>query len=148
MIAVDTNVLVHAHRRDGDLHHRAQSAIRSLAEGPVPWAIPWPCIHEFLAIVTHPRIFDPPSTTSEALDQVEAWNESPTLVLLGETPDHWVQLRDLITDGKVVGPRVHDARIAALCAAHGVAELWTADRDFGRFPALRTRNPLATAGPR
>jgi predicted nucleic acid-binding protein len=42
----------------------------------------------------------------------------------------------------VTGPLVQDARIAALCLQHGVRELWTADRDFSRFPALGVRNPL------
>ena len=48
----------------------------------------------------------------------------------------------MLARGQVSGPLVHDARIAALCVSHGVHELWTADRDFGRFPALQVRNPL------
>jgi predicted nucleic acid-binding protein len=99
-------------------------------------------LHEFLAIVTHPRIFDPPSPLAAALAQVDAWLESPALVLLSERFDHWEHLRGLVGAGDARGPRVHDARVAALCLAHGVRELWTADRDFGRFPALRARNPL------
>ena len=113
-----------------------------LAEGRSPWALPWPCIHEFLAIVTHPRIFNPPTPLSLAIDQVEAWIESPSLVLLSESHAHWQQLRTLINAGKVSGPHVHDARVAALCLQHGITELWTADRDFGRFPELAHRNPL------
>lgn len=148
MIAVDTNVLVHAHRRDSDLHARAEPSVRALAEGTPSWAIPWPCVHEFLAIVTHPKIFDPPSSTGAALDQVDAWLESPTVVLLTEGDDHWGRLRSLVEAGRVSGPRVHDARIAALCTAHGVTELWTVDRDFSRFPSLQVRNPLTRPGPR
>lgn len=98
-------------------------------------------MHEFLAIVTHPRIFDPPTPLNAALDQVAAWMESPSLVLLGESAAHWTALRDLLIASGVVGPRVHDARIAALCEGHGVAQLWTIDRDFSRFPALRTASP-------
>ena len=143
MIAVDTNVLVHAHRSDSEWHERAATRIRELAEARTAWAIPWPCVHEFLAIVTHPRIWDPPTPTARALDQVEAWLESPSLVLLAEGTDHWTVLRTQIEGGRVAGPRVHDARVAALCLAHGVRELWTADRDFGRFPELVATNPLA-----
>lgn len=142
MIAVDTNLLVYAHRRDHQLHQPAASVLRSLAEGVEPWAVPWPCVHEFLAIVTHPRIFAPPSPLGSALDQVDAWLESPTLALLAERFDHWQHVRALLEAGDVRGGRVHDARVAALCLAHGVTELWTADRDFGRFPRLRVRNPL------
>ena len=143
MIAVDTNVLVYAHRSDSEWHDRASRCVRELAEGRPAWAIPWPCIHEFLAIVTHPRIFDPPTPLEQALVQIDAWLESPTVTLLAEAGEQWAQLRALLANGRVVGPRVHDARIAALCLGHGVRELWTVDRDFGRFPTLATSNPLA-----
>ena len=143
MIAVDTNLLVDAHRTDSEWHERAAGCIRELAEAMTPWAVPWPCIHEFLAIATHPRIWDPPTPAAAALDQVEAWLESPSLMLLAEGPEHWSALRAQIKAGRIAGPRVHDARIAALCLTHGVLELWTADRDFSRFPSLTASNPLA-----
>lgn len=146
MIAVDTNVLLYAHRSDSEWHDRAARCLRSLAEARAPWAIPWPCVHEFIAIATHPRVYDPPTPIAAALDQVDAWIESPSLLLLGESVDHWSTLRSLVEAGRVGGPKIHDARIAALCLAHGVQALWTADRDFSRFPALRAVNPLASAG--
>ncbi|MEJ2205304.1 MAG: PIN domain-containing protein [Gemmatimonadota bacterium] len=142
MIAVDTNLLVYAHRRDSAFHEAAADAVRSLAEGRAPWAIPWPCIHEFLAIATHPRIFDPPTELPAAVDQVRAWLESPSLVLLGESAGYADRLLEALTAAKARGPKVHDGRIAALCLHHGVRELWSADRDFSRFPALTVRNPL------
>ena len=145
MIAIDTNILVYAHRRDSEWHESAASLIKRLAENRVGWAIPWPCLHEFLAIVTHPRIYDPPSTTAEAVGQVGAWLDSPSVVVLTETGDHWSTLRDLLLRGKIQGPLVHDARVAALCMAHGIAELLTADRDFSRFSSLTLRNPLLQA---
>ena len=142
MIAVDTNLLVYAHREDSAWHDAAYTSIARLAEGQSPWAIPWPCIHEFLAIVTHARIFAPPTPLMNAVDQVDAWLEAPGLVLLGETENYWMQLRSLLLTGRVSGPQIHDARIAGLCKEHGVSELWTADRDFGRFPGIQVRNPL------
>jgi toxin-antitoxin system PIN domain toxin len=142
VIALDTNLLVYAHREDAAFHDAATAVVTELAEGRAPWAIPWPCVHEFLAIVTHPRIYRPPTPLAAALDQVDAWLESPSLVLLAESPDYWPALRTSLADGRVTGPMVHDARVAALCRMHGVRELWTADRDFGRFPGVRSRNPL------
>lgn len=142
MIAVDTNILVYAHRADSAWHARADRCLRTLAEGRSPWAIPWPCVHEFYAIVTHPRIYDPASTTEEALNQVEAWLESPALVLLAEGQSYWSALKTSVARAMVTGGQVHDARVAAICSNHGVRELWTADRDFSRFPDLRTANPL------
>lgn len=142
MIAVDTNLLIYAHRTDAEFNTIAFDLITKLAAGRARWAVPWPCLHEFYAIATHPRIFTPPSTPEQALDQVDAWLESPAVELLTETVDHWAILRELLRNGRVRGSLVHDARIAAICLGHGVTELWTADRDFGRFQGLRVHNPL------
>lgn len=142
MIAVDTNLLVYAHRADAVWHDRADAFLVALAEGGARWAIPWPCVHEFVAVVTHPRIYDPPTPLDIALDQVAAWLEAPHLELLAEVSGYWQVLDGLLRAGRIAGPAVYDARIAALCLHHGVDELLTADRDFGRFAALRVRNPL------
>ena len=142
MIALDTNLLVYAHREDVPWHENAYKCIKDKAESTAPWGIPWPCIHEFLAIVTHPRIYAPPTPIQKAVEQVDVWMESPSLVLLGETGEHWAHLRALISTGRITGPMIHDARVAAICLQHGVREIWTADRNFGRFKGIRTRNPL------
>jgi len=142
VIAVDTNLLVYAHREDSPWHAAAAARITELAEDRTPWAIPWPCLHEFVGVVTHPRIYLPPTPLSVAIGQIEAWLEAPGLVLLAEVEGYWSELRAALDAGRIVGAQVHDARIAALCRLHGVRELWTADRDFGRFSGLRVRNPL------
>jgi hypothetical protein len=103
---------------------------------------PWPCIHEFLAIVTHSRIYAPPTPLKKAIEQIDAWMESPSLTMVAETDDYWTQLQSILHTGRVSGPQVHDARIVALCLQPGASELWTADRDFSRFPGLNVRNPL------
>jgi len=145
MIAVDSNILVYSHREDSPWHAAAVECVRGLAESRAQWAIPWPCLHEFLAVTTHPRIYSPPTPLDLAVDQVEAWLESPSLVLLAEDGSYWQRLRALVLTGQVAGPKIHDARIAAVCLQHGIGELWTIDRDFSRFPGLRVRNPLKPA---
>lgn len=142
MIAVDTNLLVYAHRRDSAFHKPARTCIAGLASSRAAWAIAWPCLHEFYGVSTNPRVYTPASTPDEAIDQIDAWMESPSLSLLHETPAHWDELRGLLQATGAVGARVHDARIAALCLQHGVRELLSADRDFKRFPGLHVRNPL------
>ena len=139
MIALDTNILVYSVREDSPWHRHALKAVRRLAEGAAGWAIPWPCIHEFLAIITHPRIYQPPMPAPEAFRQIEYWMESPGLRLLSETPGYWSHLRHITRLSRVSGPAIHDARVAALCRSAGVTELWTADRDFSRFPGLVAR---------
>ena len=99
-------------------------------------------MHEFIAVVTRPRGYDPPTPLPAALDQVEAWLELPSLVMISESEQYWPELKRVLHDGQITGPRVHDARIAALCLNHGVRELWSADRDFSRFPGLVVVNPL------
>jgi predicted nucleic acid-binding protein len=71
--------------------------------------------------------------------------ESPGLRLVGEAPGYWENLKPMLLAGKVAGPLIHDARIAALCRAAGVREIWSADRDYSRFAGIQVRNPLLTA---
>ena len=142
MIAVDTNILVYAHRADADWHDRAKNCIAELANGNVSWGLPWHCLSEFFAIVTHPRVYKPASTTANAIEQIDAWLESPVSQCLSETDGYWQNLRSFLIDGRIEGPMVYDARIAAICSVHGVVELWSADRDFSRFPGLKVHNPL------
>ena len=142
MIAIDTNLLVYAHRDEMPFHEPAARCLRELAQSRAAWAIPWPCLHEFFGVVTNARIFKTPSTASQAMVQIDSWYESPSLVVLHESTQHWLTLRRLITAGRVRGAMVHDARIAAICLDHDAREFWSADRDFSRFPQLTVRNPL------
>lgn len=143
LVAVDTNLLVYAHRTDAPFHGAARALLESLAGGPAPWAIPWPCVHEYLAIVTHARIFKTPTPMPVAIGQLSELEALPNLAFIGEGDAYLGTLGEIALAGQVRGGAIHDARIAAICLYHGVAELLSADRDFSRFPALPTRNPLA-----
>lgn len=143
MIAVDTNLLVYAHRRESRLHEAAREVLRELAEGDSAWAIPWPCCYEFLSVVTNHRIWREAATPPQlAWQQLEAWTASPSNRLLGETDDFLEILGVLVQRPRVRGAIVHDARIAAICLAHGVEFLLTRDRDFPLFPELDRRDPF------
>lgn len=142
MIALDTNLLVYAHRVDSSFHQKAREKIEALARGKAAWAIPWPCAHEFLAIVTHPRVYKPPTPLPTALGQIRALSALANLHWLSESDGYLDQLESLTLSAQIQGGAVHDARIAALCLFHGVTELWSADRDFTRYPKLVVRNPL------
>jgi len=140
--AVATDLLVYAHREDTRWHVPARSCLRQLAEGAEPWAIPLPCIHEFLTIVTHPRIWKCPTPLPLALSAVDAWRASPQLHVLTEDAGFWPLFVSLVREANLRGRQLHDARIAALLLQHDVAGLWTTQRQFSRFPRLRVRNPL------
>jgi toxin-antitoxin system PIN domain toxin len=143
VIAFDTNILVYGHRADAPFHEQARCLLRDASEGEVPWGLPWPCIHEFLAKVTHPRIFAQPTPLTKALEQVVEWLRSPSCCVLGEAEGYLEILARILVDSKVTGARVHDARIAAICVAHGVEVLWSADRDMSRFGHVNVKNPLS-----
>ena len=142
MIALDTHILVYAHRAESAFHAQAYECVRALAEGDQPWGLPAPCVHEFLAVVTNPKIFRPPSSHEQALAQVDAWLASPQVHLLHGGARHWPILAELTRKARLQGGQFHDARIAAVCLEHGVRQLLSADRDFSRFKALKVSNPL------
>ena len=97
---------------------------------------------ELPPLVTHPGIYTPASTLSESLGFVDALLASPQLHLLAESPGYFEKPREVSVAARLRGPRIHDARIAALCLHHGASELWSVDRDFPAFPHLKARNPL------
>ena len=144
MIAFDTNILVYAHRREVAEHAIALQVIREAAEGTVRWAIPWPCVYEFFSVVTNARVWKTAaSTPDQAWAQLSAWLDAPTLRLLGESDDFATVLARFVCRPRVRGPVVHDARIAAICVAHGVEKLVSRDRDFSLFPELVIQDPFA-----
>jgi toxin-antitoxin system PIN domain toxin len=142
VIGIDTNILVYARRRETPHHEAAVTLVRELAQGRSPWAIPWPCVYEFLRVVTHPRVFNPPTLMANALKDLASLMAAPTLSMLGEGPAHPGHLLRVVGGGAVRGNLVHDAHIAALALEHGVTDFLTCDRDFSRFPGLRSRDPF------
>jgi toxin-antitoxin system PIN domain toxin len=137
VLAVDTNILVYAHQPRLPRHEQALGRLRELAEGSVPFALPWPCAYEFLRVVTHRRVFDRPSTTEQAWAFLRNVLDAPTTVLLMETDRHVEVLEEVLRDTGVTGNLVHDAHIAALLLEHGVRDILTTDTDFHRFRGLR-----------
>lgn len=142
MIALDTNLLVYAHRADMEQHAAAAPLVRRVAGGAQPWALPWPCLHEFYSTVTHVGRWKRPTPPADAMLFLRKLLSSQGVRPVGEGINHFGWLEKLVSRGNVHGGRIHDARIAAICLAHGVNELWSADRDFSLFPELKTRNPL------
>ncbi|MBC8243998.1 MAG: PIN domain-containing protein [Verrucomicrobia bacterium] len=142
MIAVDSNLLIYSHRADSELFAASSELVDSLRHQSAQWAIPWPCVHEFISIVTHPKIYNPATSIDQALLAVDSWLAGGNVHLLSESPGYFEKLRKIAVTAKSSGSSIHDARIAALCLHHGVRELWTADRDFLSFPQLKVRNPL------
>ena len=146
MLAVDTNVLVYAEIISSAHHQVARARLRELSEAASPWALPWPCVYEFLRVVTHPRVYHPPVPLDVARSDLSAILASPSLILLSETARHADILQAVLAESEVTGNLVHDAHIAALCIEHGVSEILTGDPDFERFHGIKVTNPFRRRG--
>jgi hypothetical protein len=141
MILVDANLLLYAYHPESEEHPRAAAWLESVLNGADPVGLAWMTIWAFVRIITNPRVFARPLKASQAVAIVDDWLAQPSVVLLEPGDGHWEKLRRLLTDGRVAGPLVTDAALAALALEHG-AVLCTADRDFLRFPTLERHNPL------
>ena len=141
MIAVDTNVLIYAHRTETDLHEVAARELVALAEGTAAWGLPVFCVGEFLRVVTHRRVLHPPSTLAQAVSFLEGVIASPACRVVRPGPDFVSLLAAEAREARARGNLVFDAQIAALCREHGISTILTNDRDFGRFRHLRVRLP-------
>jgi uncharacterized protein len=139
VIAVDTSILVYAHRAKAQQHDAALAALRALAEGPAPWGLPVFVVSEFLRVATHRLILEPPGDEREAVAVIDGLLASPSARLLGPGERYWEILGGLVTEHGARGNLVHDAAIAAVCLEWGVSEILTEDRGFARFPEITAR---------
>jgi toxin-antitoxin system PIN domain toxin len=143
MRAVDTNVLVYAHRAETAQHSKARDVLDGLVKSGEPWGLPWPCVYEFLRVTTHRRVFAPPTPTWVAWENILALMASPGCVLLAPTSRHAGNLASLLRDQTLRGNDLFDAHIAALVVEHGVRALITGDRRLRRFDGVTVENPFA-----
>jgi toxin-antitoxin system PIN domain toxin len=146
-VVVDTNVLVYAQRTDAPQHGVAWKRLRSLATEGTRVGLPWPCVYEFLRIVTHPRVYTPPTPVTRAWEFVEHLLSFPSFEALGASPRHAEELGAALAEAPVVGNLLFDAHIAVLAREHGFREILTEDRDFHAFPWLRVVQLGAAQGP-
>lgn len=136
MIAVDTNVLVYAHRAEAPQHAPALSWISYLAEGSGSWGIPMSCLTEFVRVVTHRKVFTRPSTLEETIAWLKILLASPSVRILCPSAAFAGHFFAELQHSEACGNLVFDAQIAAVCREHGVSRLLTQDRDFTRFRGL------------
>ena len=139
MIAVDTNVLVYAHRGETARHGAAASALVGLAQGAERWGLPVFCVAEFMRVVTHKRVFNPPSSVSQAAAFITNVAAAPSCEFVRPGPGFLDLLMATARHADAHGNLIFDVQIAALCLEHGIDTVLTNDRDFGRFDPLHVR---------
>jgi len=143
MIAIDTNILVYAYRSESVFHRQAYRALVDLMSKGTSWAVPWPCVYEFFAVVTNPKIFKTASSSGDAVFFFEGFAQTAAFEFLCEKESGWANFKEIVQRTGITSGKVHDAKIASVCLQNDVHELWTNDRDFSLFPALTTVNPLS-----
>ena len=142
MIFPDVNVLVHAFREDAPGHGPHREWLQSLVASPEAFGVSDQILSGFLRIVTHPRVFHPPTPVPVAIAFAEAFRAQPNAVPVAPGARHWTIFTELCRGVEARGNLVPDAWIAAMAIERG-CELVTTDRDFARFPGLRWRHPLS-----
>jgi toxin-antitoxin system PIN domain toxin len=137
----DVNVLIYAHREDAPEHHAHAQWLESMVNGPEPFGLAEIVLSGFIRIVTNPKIFEPATPMTRALEFCERLVEWPRSVVVLPTHRHWEIFTGLCRSSRIKGALVSDAYLAALAIEHG-CELVTTDSDFARFEGLRWRHPL------
>jgi toxin-antitoxin system PIN domain toxin len=141
VILLDVNVLVYAHREETDRHEEYRSWLEEQLDSSTGCAVSDLALSGCLRIITHPRIFNPPTPMEQAIAFVKELREHDNLVVLAPGPRHWQIFIDLCRRSQARGNLVADAYHAALALETGT-EWITTDRDYARFPGLRFRHPL------
>jgi toxin-antitoxin system PIN domain toxin len=140
VILPDVNVLVSAYRADAPRHERYRRWLEAVLDGREAFGLADLVLAGFLRVVTHPRVFSPPSPTGHAFEFAEALRAHPNCVPAAPGPRHWEIFSELCRQPGVKGNLVPDAYLAALALESG-SEWMTTDRDYSRFPGLRWRDP-------
>ncbi len=142
MFVVDTNVLLYSVNRRAREHETCRALVDRLRPDPLPWAVTWSVLYEFLRVSTHPRVFERPLSSKTAWSFVDSLLASPSLQVLVEGPRHREVARKTFAElPDLCGNLVHDAHIAILMREHGVCTIYTRDTDFHRFPFLEVVDP-------
>jgi toxin-antitoxin system PIN domain toxin len=142
VIVVDANLLIYAHNSDSADFDRSREWLEHVLSEETPVGLPWAVIHAFLRLTTGKVVLPRPLDVETATTIIDEWLSLPSITILEAGPGYWPIFRELLRKAKISGKMVTDAHIAALAIEHDAA-LYTADRDFRRFPGLRVINPLA-----
>lgn len=147
-VTIDANVLLYASDTRSLRHGSAVALLERLATGPGLVYLFWPVAMAYLRIATHPSVFDQPLAPAEARRNLDQLIGRAHVRCPGEADRFWQVYQDLVGEDAIRGNLVTDSHIAALMHEHGVSTIFTADRDFSRFPGVIARDPYAeAAGP-
>jgi len=141
VIVVDANLLIYSYDTDSSHHKKSRAWVEKIFSGVEPVGLPWQTVSAFLRVTTNRRLPGPRLTVEQAVQIAEEWLAQPNVRMIVAGDEHWSLLKRMMVEGQASGPLVSDAELVALTVEYG-GVLYTADRDFARFPGLRWKNPL------
>ena len=141
MRLADVNVLVYAFRADAPGHPSYRAWVEALLSSDEGFGVSDHVLSGFLRVVTHPRVFHPPTPLAAALEFTAAFRDRPNATPVAPGPRHWDIFTRLCRESDARGNLIPDAWLAALAIESG-CEFVTTDRDYARFAGLRWRHPL------
>ena len=142
MIVLDANLLIYAYNSGSDHHAKARPWLEKTLSEIEAVGLPWQAVSAFLRVMTNRRLPGEHFSVEEAAGMIDLWLANPNVQVLAPGDNYWRLFRRMIVEGRASGPLVSDAEVAALTIEYG-GVLYTADRDFARFPGLRWKNPLS-----
>ncbi len=140
---IDVNILLYASDTNSPQHEKAAAFLERSAGGDEVFCLAWLTLMSYIRMATHPTIFERPLSHVDAVRNVEALVGTPMCRVIGEEDGFWEVYRRVTDEVPTRGNLVPDAHLAAVLIQHGVVQLFTHDRDFRKFPALRVIDPLA-----
>ena len=141
MIVVDANLLIYSYDTNSSHHKKSRAWVERIFSDVEPVGLPWQTVSAFLRVITNRKLAGLRLTVEQAVEIVEEWLAQPNVRILAPGDEHWSMLKRMMVEGRALGPLVSDAELVALTVEYG-GVLYTADRDFARFPGLRWKNPL------
>ena len=141
MIVVDANLLIYSYDSDSPHHKKSRAWVEQTFSSAEPVGLPWQTVTAFLRVITNRKLPGSRLTVEQAAQPVDEWLAQPNVRMLAPGDEHWSELKRMMVEGRASGPLVSVAELVALTVEHA-GVLYSADRDFARFPGLRWKNPL------
>jgi toxin-antitoxin system PIN domain toxin len=141
VIVLDANLLIYAYNSGSAHHTKARAWLEKILLEIEVVGLPWQAVSAFLRVMTNRRLPGEHFSVEQAAEVIDLWLAHPNVQVLAAGGSYWQLFRRMAVEGRATGPLISDAEIAALTIEYG-GVLYTADRDFARFPGLRWVNPL------
>ncbi len=133
MVILDTNILLYATMPTFAQHSLVNTWLEeAISSRQEIVGITWQVASSFIRIGTNRRIFEKPLELEFTKAVLSDLFDHPMVAQVGPTDDHWKVYSKILTEMRLAGDIVMDARIVAIAVEHSAAVVST-DKDLRRF---------------